>query len=41
MIGTKAPDFSLAAGDGKTYRLGDYKGKSVVLVFYCADDTPG
>lgn len=41
MIGTQAPDFSLPANDGKTYALKDLKGKGVVLVFYCANDTPG
>ena len=25
--GDKAPDFSLAASDGRTYRLADYAGK--------------
>ncbi len=41
MIGTRAPDFSLPANDGKTYRLADAKGRHVVLVFYCQNDTPG
>jgi peroxiredoxin Q/BCP len=30
--GDKAPDFSLAASDGKTYRLGDYAGKQAVVL---------
>jgi peroxiredoxin Q/BCP len=30
--GDKAPDFSLAASDGKTYRLADYAGKQAVVV---------
>jgi len=30
-IGQQAPDFGLEAHDGNTYRLGDYKGKYVVL----------
>ena len=41
MIGKPAPAFELAAGDGKTYRLSDCAGKSVVLVFYPMDNTPG
>ena len=30
--GDVAPDFSLAASDGKTYKLSDYKGKQAVVV---------
>src|SRR5258706_15354954 len=30
-IDQKAPDFSLAGIDGKTYKLSDFKGKYVVL----------
>jgi peroxiredoxin Q/BCP len=41
-VGDVAPDFSLPASDGRTISLGDYKGKSeVVLYFYPKDDTPG
>jgi peroxiredoxin Q/BCP len=31
-VGDKAPDFALAASDGKTYRLSDYKGKKAVVL---------
>ncbi len=37
----KAPAFSLKATDGKTVKLSDFKGKTVVLYFYPKDDTPG
>jgi peroxiredoxin len=32
--GEKAPDFSLVGLDGKTHRLSDYKGKTVILNFW-------
>jgi peroxiredoxin Q/BCP len=32
-----APEFALPAAGGKTVALSDYKGKDVVLVFYCYD----
>ncbi len=41
MIGRPAPPFSLTASDGKTYTLEGCAGKSVVLVFYPMDNTPG
>ena len=31
-VGDKAPDFKLAASDGKTYKLTDLKGKKAVVV---------
>jgi peroxiredoxin len=41
-VGAKAPDFTVAASDGKTYRLGDVlKAKRVLLVFYPGNNTPG
>jgi len=41
-VGDKAPDFTLPATDGKTYKLGDYKGKkNVVLAFYVLAFTGG
>ena len=41
MIGSLAPDFSLTANDGNIYSLKDLRGKNVVLVFYCMNNTPG
>jgi len=32
--GDKAPNFSLAGSDGKTHKLADYKGRSVVLAWF-------
>ena len=41
-VGSKAPAFSAAASDGKTYRLADVlKVRHVALVFYPGNDTPG
>jgi peroxiredoxin Q/BCP len=31
-VGDQAPDFSLPASDGKTYKLSDYRGKKAVVV---------
>ena len=33
-IGDKAPDFTLAGTDGKTYSLSQLKGKTVVLAWF-------
>ena len=35
-VGDVAPPFSLSGSDGKTYRLGDYKGKQVVVLAWFA-----
>src|SRR5689334_6071787 len=35
-VGDKAPDFTLPGTDGKTHKLSEYKGKSVVLAWYPA-----
>jgi peroxiredoxin Q/BCP len=41
-VGDAAPDFSVAASDGKTVHLKDYVGKgNIILYFYPKDDTPG
>ncbi|GIV07997.1 MAG: hypothetical protein KatS3mg019_0088 [Fimbriimonadales bacterium] len=39
--GSKAPDFTLKGSDGETYRLSDFAGKRVVLMFYPKSNTPG
>jgi peroxiredoxin Q/BCP len=39
--GKKAPAFALKDQHGKTHRLADYAGRTVVLYFYPKDDTPG
>jgi len=40
-IGKKAPDFTLLDQDGKPVKLGDFKGKKVVVFFYPKASTPG
>jgi peroxiredoxin Q/BCP len=39
--GESAPDFTLAADDGRQVKLSALRGKPVVLYFYPKDDTPG
>lgn len=39
--GCLAPDFTLKDQEGKTVRLSDFRGRSVILYFYPKDDTPG
>jgi len=34
-VGSLAPDFTLRDYNGKTYRLSDYRGKKVLLNFFC------
>jgi peroxiredoxin len=36
-----APDFDMAADGGGRVKLGDFKGKTLVLYFYPKDDTSG
>jgi thioredoxin-dependent peroxiredoxin len=38
--GSDAPDFTLPDGEGKPWRLSDYRGKVIVLLFYPGDETP-
>ena len=38
-IGEKAPDFVLKGGDGKEYKLSNYRGKNVLLAFYLVNIT--
>ena len=40
-VGDKAPDFALPGTDGKTHKLSDYKGKTVVLAWFPAAFTGG
>jgi thioredoxin-dependent peroxiredoxin len=40
-VGKKAPDFAAKNQDDKVVKLGDLKGRWVVLYFYPKDDTPG
>jgi len=39
--GTPAPDFSVADHLGKVHKLGDFRGRHLVLWFYPRADTPG
>ena len=34
-FGQPAPEFSLPAGTGGEVRLADFRGRDVVLIFYC------
>jgi peroxiredoxin Q/BCP len=40
-VGDTAPDFTLPGTDGKTHKLSDYKGKTVVVAWYPAAFTGG
>ena len=40
-VGTPAPDFTLPDDQGRSVTLSKLRGKTVVLVFYPGDDTPG
>lgn len=41
ICGQTSPAFELCDQDGKLHKLGDYRGRWVVLYFYPKDDTPG
>jgi len=36
-FGQPAPDFALPASTGGEIRLADFRGRDVVLIFYCFD----
>ena len=38
--GNTAPDFTLKDGEGEDWTLSNYKGRTVVLLFYPGDNTP-
>ena len=40
-VGTAAPEFTVAAHDGSTVTLSDFRGKKVVLWFYPKANTGG
>ena len=40
-VGQPVEDFSAEATGDTTFRLGDYRGKQVVIYFYPKDSTPG
>jgi thioredoxin-dependent peroxiredoxin len=41
MLNQAIPDFELPSTGGKTFKLSDYLGKTLVLYFYPKDSTPG
>ena len=40
-VGSAAPEFSVSDHNGRTRRLSDYRGRTIVLWFYPKADTPG
>ncbi|HEX4491076.1 MAG TPA: thioredoxin-dependent thiol peroxidase [Acidimicrobiia bacterium] len=40
-VGDKAPNFSLVDQHGKKVKLGDFKGRKLIVYFYPKADTPG
>ena len=41
MLNQAIPDFELPSTSGKTFKLSDYIGKTLILYFYPKDNTPG
>jgi peroxiredoxin Q/BCP len=39
-VGDRAPEFELQGTGGQAYRLGDYRGRGVIIAFYPGDFTP-
>jgi peroxiredoxin Q/BCP len=40
-VGSQAPDFEVQDHNGNTLRLGDSRGRKVLIWFYPKADTPG
>jgi peroxiredoxin Q/BCP len=40
-VGTSAPDFDLPASGNQHFKLSDFRGKNLIIVFYPKDQTPG
>ena len=41
MLNSSVTDFELPSTSGKTFKLSDYAGKTLVIYFYPKDNTPG
>jgi peroxiredoxin Q/BCP len=41
MLKQAVPEFELPCTDGKTFKLSDYSGKTIIIYFYPKDSTPG
>ena len=41
MLNQPIPDFELPSTGGKSFKLSDYRGKTLVIYFYPKDSTPG
>ena len=41
MLKQAVPEFELSCTDGKTFKLSDYSGKTIIIYFYPKDSTPG
>ena len=41
MLNQAIPDFELPSTGGKTFKLSDHRGKTLVIYFYPKDSTPG
>jgi peroxiredoxin Q/BCP len=41
MLKQAVPEFELSCTDGKTFKLSDYSGETLIIYFYPKDSTPG